>query len=115
MSRSRRLPVPDEQRTKIEVRHAAEMAALAEHAAAADRLALVEARRLEVLAEQDQRVAEARAERVAAGASLARLIGVARASDLTGLKATELRKCTREATAGRQCSTTPSDAERLVQ
>ncbi|MBO0732008.1 MAG: hypothetical protein J2P57_22300 [Acidimicrobiaceae bacterium] len=109
MSRSKRLPVPDEQRTKIEVRHAAEMAALAEHAAAADRLAMVETRRLEVLADQDQRVAEARAERVAAAASLARLIGVGRASDLTGLKAAELRRCTRENKVGTLTSTASSD------
>jgi len=97
VSRSKRVSVPEEQRTKIEERHAAELTALAEHAASAERLALVESRRAEVLAEQDQRVEEARAGRLAAAVSLAELIGVDRAADLTGLRAVELRRCTREA------------------
>lgn len=97
MSRSKRVSVPEEQRTKIEERHAAELTALAEHAAAAERLALAQSKRAEVLAECDQRVDEARRDRVTAGVSLAELIGVDRAADLTGLRAVELRRCTREA------------------
>ena len=97
MSRSRVGPVPDEQRTKIEERHTAELTALAAHAAAADRLALAEARRVDVIADQDQRIAEARAERMDAAAVLVRLIGVDRAADLTGLTVAELRRCTRPA------------------
>lgn len=53
MSRSKRVSIPEEQRTKIEERHAAELTALAEHAVAAERLALTESRRAEVLVEED--------------------------------------------------------------
>jgi uncharacterized protein YdeI (YjbR/CyaY-like superfamily) len=53
MSRSKRVSVPEELRTKIEERHAAELSALAAHAAAAERLALAEVKRTEVVAEQD--------------------------------------------------------------
>jgi|SRR5579875_2672350 len=97
MPRSKRVCVPEEQRSKIEQRHAAELAALVAYAGAADRLAAAEARRIEVLAEQDQRVAEARNERVAAAVTLAGLIGVEAASDMTGLAVGELRRCVREA------------------
>lgn len=97
MPRSKRVCVPVEQRTKIEQRHAAELAALAAHAGAADRLVSAEAHRIDVLAEQDQRVADARRERLAAAVTLAGLIGVEAAADMTGLSVGELRRCVREA------------------
>lgn len=101
MSRSKIGPVPDEQRTKIEERHAAEMAALADHAAAAHRLRFAEAQRADVIADQDQRVADARADRMEAATVLVRLIGVDRTSDLTGLTVAELRRSARATGAPR--------------
>ena len=101
MSRSKMGPVPDEQRTKIEERHAAEIAALAAHAAAVDRLAMLEARRADLIAAQDQLVAGARAERMEAAVALVRLIGVDRSADLTGLTVAELRRRARAKEAPR--------------
>lgn len=97
MARAKRVVLPEDQRAKIERRHAAELAALSAHAAAADRLVATEAKRVEVLAEHDQSVKEAAAERHAAAVVVAGLLGVTAAADITGLPVGELRRALREA------------------
>ncbi len=90
--------IPDAQRERIRQKHEAELAALAAHAAAADRLAATEARRAEVLAEQDHLVEMARAEQADATLALASLVGLEAAALLTGTAVTEVRRTAREAT-----------------
>ncbi len=90
--------IPDAQRERIRQKHEAELAALAAHAAAADRLAATEARRAEVLAEQDHLVEMARAEQADATLTLASLVGLEAAALLTGTAVTEVRRTAREAT-----------------
>lgn len=97
----RRVVLPEDQRDKIGRRHAAELEALAEHATAQKRLVAAEARRVEVLAVQDQLVVEAVAARLAAAAVVGELIGATAAADLTGVPVVELRRALAERKAKR--------------
>jgi hypothetical protein len=84
--------IPDHQRDMIRRRHDAELAALAVQAAAAERLAAAKARRVEVVAEQDQVVTVAGGELMDANRVLIDLIGLEAVAELIGVSVSALRK-----------------------
>jgi hypothetical protein len=88
--------IPDLQREVIRKRHEAELDALADYAIAADRLATTEARRLEVIAEQDQQVATARSDLALSIRALVGLVGVETVATLSDLSVAAVRRSLRE-------------------
>lgn len=84
--------IPEQQRELLRQRHDAELTALANRATLADRLAATEARRAEVLAEQDRLVSVARADLLDATRALVEMIGLDATASLTGTTSGALRR-----------------------